>query len=77
MLELDQAQITIFQINLTSHIKHPNTQVPISSTPRAGGGGGGSYVADGPSQGHHDGRKTAGDQSTGFMWEGNFEKVMR
>ena len=60
MLELDQAQITIFQINLTSHIKHHHTQVPISST-RRGGGGGDSYVADCSSQGHHAGRKTAGD----------------
>ena len=38
MMELDQAQITIFQINRTSHIKHPHTQVPISSTPPGGGG---------------------------------------
>ena len=52
------SQITIFQINRTSHTKHPHTQVPISSTPPPGGG---SYVADCPSQGHHmtDGRPLA------------------
>ena len=75
MLELNQAQITIFQIIVLriSSTSIPKCQYrvnpPPPPPPRRG-----SYVADCPSQGQGDRRPLV---TTGFMWESNFEKVMR